>query len=344
MPSPTSIPLRAADWTRKLPDAVASVSWSPASDEFVVAGVDGRLWIVGANGSDERGLPGHEGGTFRAAWHPRRPLVASAGQDGTVRFWDPRDGKPAGDFAAGAAWVEQLVWSPSGDWLAAGAGRILTLWHADRGVAGQFRDHRSTLSGLAWRPDGLRLAAACYGGVHLYDVAQSAPAGLLPWKTSVISVSWSPDDRWVVGGTQDNAVQIWEQPYRPGEELAMSGYESKVRELAWHRSGRTLATGGGTSIMVWDCSGKGPGGTTPRILEGHEGRVTVLAYQRTGHLLASGGEDGRVLFWNAGKSSQALRQVHVGAPVTDLAWSPDDQTVAVGCHDGTVALVRPPAM
>jgi hypothetical protein len=38
----------------------------------------------------------------------------------------------------------------------------------------------------------------------------------------------------------------------------MSGYEAKVRSLAWHHSGRYLATDGGQEPMVWDCSGKGP--------------------------------------------------------------------------------------
>ena len=30
--------------------------------------------------------------------------------------------------------------------------------------------------------------------------------------------------------------------------------------------------------------------------------------------------------------------------VTALAWSPDDRSVAVGCHDGTVAVAKPPAL
>ncbi len=344
MPPATSIPLRAADWIHKLPDAVASVSWSPASDEFVVAGVEGRLWIAGPGRPDPLGMAGHDGGAFRALWNPAGPRIASVGQDGKVRFWNPADGSPAGEFDAGSAWAEQLAWSPEGEWLAVGAGKSLSLWHARRGWVGPFKDHKSTLTGLSWRRDATRLAVACYGGVHLYELEGPLAVGLLPWKTSVLSVAWSPDDRWVVGGTQDNAIQVWEQPYRPGEELAMSGYEAKVRELAWHRTGRYLATGGGHAIMVWDCSGKGPGGTTPRILDGHVGKVTVLSYQRSGHLLASGGEDGNVLIWNAGKSSQALRQVRLGSAVRDLSWSPDDRVIAVGCHDGTVATIAPPAL
>jgi WD40 repeat protein len=93
---------------------------------------------------------------------------------------------------------------------------------------------------------------------------------------------------------------------------------------------------------VWDCAGKGPAGTTPRILEGHAGRVTALDYQRAGHLLASGAQDGNVLLWNAGKSSAALRQFRLGSPVTEVRWSPDGKRVALGARDGSVAVGQPP--
>jgi WD40 repeat protein len=122
----------------------------------------------------------------------------------------------------------------------------------------------------------------------------------------------------------------------------MSGYDAKVRGLAWHHSGRYLATDGGQELMVWDCSGKGPAGSTPRILEGHPARVSSLAYQKAGHLLASGCQAGRVLFWNAGKSSQPLRATALAGAVTALTWLPGDTRVVAGCQDGRLALISAP--
>jgi WD40 repeat protein len=339
---PAQPPVRPADWRLNLPDALASVSWAPDSRSAVVAGVEGKLWIVDASGRLVAELAGHEGGAFRAAWHPQKALIASSGQDGKVRFWDPLQPRQVNEFPAGNAWVEQLAWSPSGEWLAAGAGKVLTLWQEGPGVVRVWRDHRSTLAALAWRADGQCLAAACYGGAQVYSPAHDTLQEVLPWKTSLLSLAWSPDRRWLVAGTQDNAVQVWPQPFKLGEELAMSGYAAKVRELAWHFSGRYLATGGGESIMVWDCGGKGPANSTPRILEGHLGKVAALAYQRQGHTLASGGQDGQVMFWNAKKSVQASLQTRLGSPVTGLEWSPDDQTLLAITQDGTVNRIVPP--
>jgi WD40 repeat protein len=332
-------PVRPLLWLTSFGDAVAEVSWSPDGTLIAVGGVDGRLALIEATtGRVVHALTAHEGGLFHCAFSPTEPLLATCGQDGQARLWNPATGERVKELAVGTAWVEQLVWSPVGGWLAVAGGRKLRLWNPTTGVVHESADHRSTVSALTFSHDGEKLASACYGGVELWEVSAGRHSGNLPWKTSLVSVSWSPDGRWVAAGTQELAVQIWELPFRAGEELAMSGYAAKVRELAWHHSSRYLATGGGTEIMVWDCAGKGPAGTAPRILQGHQSRVTALDYPRVGHTLASGGLDGLVLLWNAGRSSEPLRQFKLPAPVTALRWSPDGTQFAVGCRDGSLGV------
>jgi len=336
-------PLRPPVHRLELPDALVAVSGSPDASRAVIGGAAGGLWIVNAQGELLARLPGHADGLFQAAWQPGGPWIASSGQDAHARVWNPETGAEVGAIPGGTEWVEQLAWSPSGEWLAIGAGRTLTLWHRERGVVHTLRDHRNTLSAIAWRPDSQTVAAACYGGVHLYDVATATRQGILPWKTSMLSLAWAPDQRWVVAGTQDLAVQVWPYPFTEGAELAMSGYEAKVRELAWHPSGRYLATGGASAIMVWNCSGNGPAGTTPRMLDAHMSRVSALAYQHRGHVLASGGLDGQVFLWNAGKSSKPLLQSTVGSAVTAITATADDRQFIAVAHNGTVAWIQSPA-
>lgn len=332
-------PARPLHWQSNLGDAVAEVSWSPDGTLIAAGGVDGRVALLdSADGRLVHGWNAHANGLFHCAFSPTESLLATSGQDGKARLWNPTTAQPVKELAVGSAWVEQLVWSPQGGWLAVAGGKKLRVWNPITGVVHESADHRSTVSALTFSHDGKRLASTCYGGVELWEVEAGRHLQNLPWKTSLVSVAWSPDGRWVVAGTQELAVQIWELPYRPGEELAMSGYPAKVRELAWHYSSRYLATGGGTEIMVWDCAGKGPAGTTPRILEGHPARVSALDYPRAGHTLASGGQDGLVLLWNAGKSSEPLRQFKLPAAVTSLRWSPDGTRFAVGCQDGSIGV------
>jgi WD40 repeat protein len=330
-------------WSVNVGDHVQSLDWSADGGWLAVALIGGPVWILdGRTGEVMHRLAGHEGGAFRVAFSPRDSPLASSGQDGSVKLWQPESGALFKSLPSGAAWTEHLQWSASGERLASGAGRLLKLWTPEGNEALVLPAHASTIAGLSWRPDGRAIAAACYGGVQLWDVSTGNSTDRLPWKTSLISVAWSPDARWVVAGTQELAVQIWELPFRPGKELAMSGYSSKVRELAWHYSSRYLATGGSNEIMVWDFIGKGPAGTTPRILEGHASRVSALQYQRRGHWLASGCIGGFVNFWNAGRDTSSRRRISLPAEITELRWSPDESCVAAGCHDGTVGVCLPP--
>lgn len=340
---PMTAPIRSADWILDLEEPVSTLSLSPDGTRVVVLGIEGNGWVVDVVlGAILQRFKGHEGGGFQTRWNPVKDCFATSGQDGVIRIWDAIQCTVLESFSTGSAWGEQLAWSPNGECLAAGAGKELTLWRAQSGVVHRLRDQQSTITALAWRHDGSRIASACYGGVTFFDPVTGQNSESLPWKSSLLSLAISPDQRWVVAGTQEMSVQIWPTPFIEGEELAMSGYAAKVRELAWHHSSRYLATGGGDEIMVWDCGGRGPAGSTPRILEGHADRLSALAYQHRGHLLASGGQDGSVIFWNAGKSSQALRQIRLSSTVTALAWTPDDRRVLAGLQDGRLAAATPP--
>lgn len=119
----------------------------------------------------------------------------------------------------------------------------------------------------------------------------------------------------------------------------MWGYETKVLELAWSFNSRYLATGGGTQVVIWDCSGKGPENTRPIMLEGHQHLIKHLAFQRCGMLLASGGNDGLLAIWKINKKKPALLADAVfKAPIAGLAWSPDDRIIAVSDESGTLSI------
>lgn len=336
-------PIRPLEWTAALAEPVAELSWSPENRWLAVGGVEGRVWILDAqSGQLIRDWVAHPKGLFRCSFSPTSDDLATSGQDGVVRVWDVERGECRKSLPCGSAWVENLAWSADGTWLAATAGRHLHLWRPDTTETHAVPASPSTLTAITWHSVHNELAVARFGGVELWNADTAERTTTLPWKTSLISVAWSPDGRWVVSGTQELSVQIWELPFRPGEELAMSGYTAKVRQLAWHHSGRYLATGGGTEIMVWDCGGRGPSGTSPRILTGHTAKLACLTYQKAGHLLASGGTDGVVQLWNAGKSSQALRQHRLGEEITALSWDRTDGRIAVGTHLGTVGVAAVP--
>jgi len=189
------------------------------------------------------------------------------------------------------------------------------------------------IAALAWRPDSAGVATGCYNGAQLFRAKSGAwePRSYeeLRWKGSIISLTWSPNGRYVAGGSQEETIQFWRLPYRTGEELFMSGYATKIRELAWDSGSRYLASGGGEIATVWDVSGKGPAGTKPKQLEGHADRITALTFQHRGPLLASGGADGRVFVWDFAKAQRHRRELQPPSAIAALAIGAADGSVRV---------------
>ncbi len=286
-------------------------------------------------------------------------LLATGGQDGAVKFWDAANGQHTATTLLGPAWVEHLAWRPvagacapgsvadpgpasarpatSPNLLAAAAGRSLAFLRPDGSVAHRCPPTPKTISALAWQPAGGCVAAAAFGGVRLWDADDFLLQKELPYGNGILALVWSPDSRWLVSGNQDPSVHLW-LPEK-NDELQMSGYESKVPALAFDRSSRWLATGGGHDASVWDCSGLGPEGREPRMLP-HDAKVCAVAFQNTHGLLATASADGVVMLWSPERPQPLRATVRLPSPATKVAWSPDDRLLALGTERGVVHVLR----
>lgn len=343
-------PPLAAAWAAASPDYVTALAMEPAGDRVAVACASGpTLVLATADGRVCRHLPGHRPGTTAVAWSPDGSLLATGGQDGTLRLWDPASGDLRAEVEAGPAWVEHLTWAPApvrgAPCLAAAAGKTLLFWTPGEPVA-RVIAHASTISALAWKPPRAggaafpMLVSAAYGGVRFWEPGREPALEALAWKGSILALAWSPNGKYLATGDQDATVHFWILDRR--RELEMSGYPTKVRELAWDAAGRHLATGGGAAVTVWDCSGrKGPEGSKPIVLEGHEGLVSAVAWQGHRTFLASGGADAQVIVWQPARGPLPLGRARVDGEVTHLAWTPGDDRLIVGSAGGIQALEAP---
>lgn len=353
-------------WEANIDGHVVSLASCDALGLIAAASADGPIALFEAKTGQIRfNLPGHGFGTSHLAWSPVLPpspsergvggdgLLASAGQDGKVRLWDPATGRQIKEMSGGAAWVERVAWcpfllpSPSGEGvggaglLASAAGKKLRFWSRDGELIRECPDHPSTITDIQWKPNDSVLASTAYGKLFLWNALQAdeasgetTPQGEFTWQGSMLALAWSPNGEYIAAGGQDCSVHFW--IVKTGEDLQMQGYPTKVRELAWDAGSRYLATGGAEVVTVWDCAGAGPAGTTPIQLEAHKDHLNCLGYQHQGNLLASGSEDGLVALWHPGKQQGALALAQHAAPVSQLAWSADDQRLAVGTADGSV--------
>jgi WD40 repeat protein len=324
-----------------LPEHILDVAWATGGSQLAVGTSDGTITIYSASSATVQSeLTAHKGGLGAMAVHPSLPLLATAGHDGTVRVWSLPTGESLAEWDAGAAWAERVSWNSAGTLLASAAGKTVRLWDlASKQRIRIFADAPSTVADIAWQPNRNVLAVAAYGGVNLFSPELETATTHWPFKGSPLKLSWSPNGAMLAHGNQDASVHF--RYADDGRELHMSGYPTKVRELSWDFRGRYLATGGGPGACIWDCTGRGPEGSTPRILEGHAGNLSAVAWQRRGFLLATADTGGKLCLWQT-----ANRNPLVGAAsfsdteLTCLAWSADDKSLAVGTDAGALAVFK----
>jgi WD40 repeat protein len=137
---------------------VAGTPWTLARDEQGRVTVAGWSWRVEVIGAELEGvahaLSGHRGTVWDAVLHPTEPeLVASCGDDGTVRLWDLAAERCLASFDLAerlGGYVNSVAFSPDGRSLAvggAGAPLVIDLEHYDRHLAGNALDMLARLRG-----------------------------------------------------------------------------------------------------------------------------------------------------------------------------------------------------
>jgi WD40 repeat protein len=334
-------------WNARLGDCVQQLAWSPDSSVAAAASIAGPIHFYdAATGRLLQEVAGHFPGTNAIAFHPAETLLASCGQDGHVRLWSPGQKEPLAAFKAGKGWVECLAWNHDGSLLAAGCGKRIFVWKKDSWEKpwAELGEHASTVTGIAWHPSKNELGAASFGGVSLWKfdsgTVPETPSGQFKWPGASLKLAWSSEGRFIATADQTPTVHFWDM--ETGIDLQMSGYEGKIKSLAWHPKARFLATGGGPSVVVWDCGGAGPEGTMPQMLDAHVEPVTALAYQRQAGLLASGSSDTHVYVWWPERSDQPLLHRKLASAVEAVAWSPNDTLLLLAGESGELSMVRLP--
>lgn len=337
-------------WQARIEDAPVAVT--AAAGLVAVAGAEGDCAVLDSGTGEHLASVHVDGGLLAAAFAPDGSALAVCGPSGYA-LWhaDPDGSQPATKTWADsdvnlhrfdrAGWSCGAVWTPDGTRVAVAAGRRVVVHGADGEQLWRTGEAPSTITGLTWIRDGREVAASAYGGVYRYAPHSTAPTGHLAYPGSHLAIAAAPDNKWICTGNQDRSVHIWRT--RDASELEMAGYPDKVARLAFDTTGRWLANNGAPDVTVWDFSGKGPGGTSPRQLRGHDA-VTDLAWQPgVRGVLASAGSEGALCLWKPatgipGRTRRPRQRFEFGAAIVAVAWL-DEHRIVCATADGDVAAV-----
>lgn len=339
------------------PDSAPPPPGDGPRERIAVAGADGQLVLLEVATGEVLRAAQVDGGLLDAVAAPPggQAAVAVCGPRGHG-IWLPDGAGAPLPWRATRRWTARAAWNADRH-LAVGSGRQIVVTDADLNDLWTSPGLASTVTDLCWMDRGRRVAATSYGGVTVHRRGQDDPVARYSYVGSHLTIAVPAGERWVATGNQDATIHLWRRvPGRgDGDELHMSGYPGKIARLAFDLTGRWLAADGAPEVTVWDFSGRGPGGRSPRFLPAHD-EVTALAWSpsRTG-LLATGGAEGRLAIWEParGKPGKGQKPILVhgsggsgpggsgpgGPAVTVLTWV-DADTVLVGHGDGQLGLFR----
>lgn len=213
------------------------------------------------------------------------------------------------------------------------------------GASIRYPSRRSVLRGLT----GLLISM----GLEGCGQSLSAPATAVPSATPrpygsvyytyrghtdrVLSVTWSPDGRYIASGSLDRTAQVWAvnagAHFHP---VLYRGHAAGVQAVAWSPKGSRVASGSlDKTVQVWDAMSA----EQIAVYQGHTDTVETVVWSPDGKYIASGSSDGTMRLWDVASGEQVyVYRGHTGK-VHSLAWSPDSRRIVSGASDKTVQIM-----
>ncbi|MCT7978454.1 nSTAND1 domain-containing NTPase, partial [Laspinema olomoucense] len=147
----------------------------------------------------------------------------------------------------------------------------------------------------------------------------------------VTAVSFSPDGEYIVSGSVDNTLRLWNGKGEVIHELR--GHHDAVTAVAISPDGQTIVSGSeDNTLRLWNRQGEQIG-----ILRGHQDSVYAVAISPDGQTIVSGSADNTLRLWNRQGEQIGVMRGHQGS-VYAVAISSDGQTIVSGSEDRSVSL------
>nr|HEX4316070.1 protein kinase [Kofleriaceae bacterium] len=292
-----------------------------------------RLWTVSTGAARE--LPA-ESAILVVAFSPAGDRLAWAGRQMPIHWLDVAS--PSAVHAlAGTAGVQttSLAFSPDGHTLASGGNGI----RVDDLVSGARRDlpevHTDWVNSLAYSADGgVLVSAQSHGGpIVAWDVATGDRRALLGHATSLWLMRFA-DDGVLVTADRTPQVRRWRIP----------GSTERVLERATGDAHVLAATGTGVvgahanHPVAWrDATSPAHGPPATATSDVATELVAMPGGSAGGERVAFGDRAGDLWLWTPATDALA-KLAHVDG-AGELAVSPEGRALAVGCDDGSLAVV-----
>ena len=170
----------------------------------------------------------------------------------------------------------------------------------------------------------MSLVSLLPGNVFASDFKIGKPFVQTGHSGSVTSVVYSPDNHYILSGSRDKTLKLWE--ISTGKEIkSFIGHSERVTSVDYSPNGEYVLSGSADkSIKLWNVKT----GEVIRTYKGHTEDVNSVAFSPDGKTIASGSYDKTVKFWNLQTGGILYTLKGGSGEVSSIAFSPDGNWLA----------------
>jgi WD40 repeat protein/class 3 adenylate cyclase len=324
------------------------LDWSPDGTRFVTEGPEdtGVIDIRNADtGESMLSFPGHDVDVNGVAFSSDGSMLATTGDDGAAKVWDPTSGDELGSLQGPQGPVIGPSFSPDGTlaaaaWLDEGMVRI---WDPATGrVVSELAPVPEPFS-TAFSPDGRRLAVAALDppvAVVVDALSGEEVFTLEGHEFQINDVDWSPDGRWIATSSLDDTVRIWDAT--TGEQRFTLFHEGAPGAADWSSDSTRLVTGSGDGkTTVWEVTGGGGRELFSLAAQDMNAGISGVAFSPDGDRVMAGDVGiTAVKVWDVGRNGDAEWLNAAGDPVwiSSVAFTKSGREVLASAQDGSVGI------